>query len=382
MPPAAVYRDPCNGHFTHRQAVGCCPIEITAANRAVGANGNRTATLTGLLPTALQGAVSNADLAYFNVIDHRPDHAFNLGGADAAELVNAAKGGVISPGDAMAEMATRIPGAGAEDQNTLKSCISALESLVRIGHIGKSISDIKGNFVRMWALSVKKVKSLTGPVMVVDGSTMSLEDFESESGRKPKLSVERLTSEQHFDTAIYQFSLIAHATAVMPFEISTLFIFEVAHLLRIKHGEDFWVAQEYLIACLDLLDRGVCKAQDIPNYDRGIMLDDARRFAEKFMAVHAKKTDPLGAPFPSDKPSMKSWNGECQPCDSKANLCPFYNRNKAHDDPKKLDKNGKCIFRHLCNHWVTDKGPSGRCMAATHGWHNCTNPNKCDKALD
>ena len=37
-------------------------------------------------------------------------------------------------------------------------------------------------------------------------------------------------------------------------------------------------------------------------------------------------------------------------------------------------------YDHVCDQWVTDKGPKGRCLSAKHKRGECDNPNKCDQA--
>ena len=45
-----------------------------------------------------------------------------------------------------------------------------------------------------------------------------------------------------------------------------------------------------------------------------------------------------------------------------------------------LTAEGKCKYDHVCDQWVTDKGPKGRCLSAKHKRGECDNPNKCDQA--
>ena len=110
-----MYNDPCNGHFVHEQVRGKCPIEIATANRNV-TGGRRNATLGGVVPTSLQDTVSASDLAFLNVVDHTADVQFDFENGSVQEVLDAAKGGRINPGDAIAELAGRIPAAAGEDQ--------------------------------------------------------------------------------------------------------------------------------------------------------------------------------------------------------------------------------------------------------------------------
>ena len=374
MPPAWI--DPCNGHFTHELTRGKCPIEIAAANRVVNA-GRRSAAVGGILPSSLQDAVSTSDLAYLNTVDHTTDVGFDFGNATIQELFDSAKSGVINAGDAMAELGGRIPSAQAADQSTISHTISALENLVKVGHIIKNPSQIAGNYLRVWSITTKKMKQLSGPILVVEGNSFNIDGEGADSDKKSaKFTVDRMSTEPLFDACIYQWSLLVHTLGIMPLEISASFVFDTVHLLRIRHGEDFWTAQEYFIACLDLLDRKKVKADQVPNHDRGVMLSDARRFGEQFCNLANKAGKPR-----VEQVVPKEWNGECQPAsNSKVQPCPYFNTGKPHE-AKHLTSAGKCIFRHVCNHWVSDKGPGGRCESADHNWPKCDHPSKCDKKV-
>ena len=375
MPPAWV--DPCNGHFTHELTRGKCPLEIVSSNRLVNA-GRRSANVRGVLPTNLRDTVSATDLAYLNIVDHNTDVAFDFENASVQELFNAAKSGIVNAGDAMAELGGRIPAAAADVQSTIGHTISALENLVKVGQIVKNPNQVSGNFLRLWACVTKKMKRLSGPVVVVEGTTLTLEagETEGEKQRPAKFTVDRMLSERLFDACVYQWSLLTHTLGIMAFEVSASFVFDTCYTLRVRHSESFWTAQEYFIACLDLLDQGKVKADKVIEFDRSVMLADARRFGEMFEAKATRSG-------PSDKGgSSKRWNGECQPCDStKVAPCPYFNAGKEHD-PKHLGSSGKCVFRHVCNHWVSNKGPGGRCESPDHPRTKCDNPNKCDKRVE
>ena len=377
MPPA--YRDPCNGHFPHRQAVGCCPIEITNANRAQNADGLRSATVGTPVPSALSGAVTTQDLAYLNTADHTPDDGFDVQNSTVDDLVVAAQSGTVDAGTILGELARRIPGAAdADGRGVLTSSITAIKALIDTGVIQKSRAESNGNYLRLWGLSVKKVKLIDGPLTVIDAvGDAELTAMGAGSGattNKSKILLPRVATDTLFKMAVYQWSVLAHVYGIMQFEISSHFFFEVVFLLEVKHGKSFWTCQEYLIECLDLLDKKVCTASNVYTHDRNVMLSNAEKLGEAFAQHFARKSGE--APPTGGGGDARVWNGKFQPATSKANLCQAYNRNKAHDNPKYLTKDGACIFRHLCNRWVSDKGPSGKCLAADHGWHNCTNPNK------
>ena len=378
MPPAPVYRDPCNGQFPHRQQTGCCPIEIASANRAA-TGGVRPATIATPLPVGMSGAISTQDLAYLNTVDHTPDNSFDLANATIVNLMAAAQSGVVDAGTVMGELATRIPTADdADARNTLTQSVTALKALIDTGVIQKSRAESNGNYLRLWGLSVKRVKQIDGPLTVlepdskIESSIVSVGEGSATTNRS-KVLLPRLGSEMLFIMAVYQWTVLAHMYGVMTTEVSSHFIFEVVFLLIVKHKYSFWTAQEYLVECLDLLDKKVCTVDGVFSYDRNVMLTNAERLGAAFAGHFSRHQK--GTKF-QEGGADTIWNGKCQPCTSKANPCQSFNRNKPHDRVEHLNPDGTCKFRHVCSRWVTDKGPNGKCLATDHGWWNCNNPNK------
>ena len=73
----------------------------------------------------------------------------------------------------------------------------------------------------------------------------------------------------------------------------------------------------------------------------------------------------------------KQWNKRFA-TDPKCPACISYNLGVRHP-ANALTANGTCKYRHVCDHWVSDKGPGGICGSKAHTRANCDNPNKCDQ---
>eukprot|EP00316_Scyphosphaera_apsteinii_P021160 CAMPEP_0119333572 /NCGR_PEP_ID=MMETSP1333-20130426/85441_1 /TAXON_ID=418940 /ORGANISM="Scyphosphaera apsteinii, Strain RCC1455" /LENGTH=369 /DNA_ID=CAMNT_0007343669 /DNA_START=100 /DNA_END=1209 /DNA_ORIENTATION=- len=58
-------------------------------------------------------------------------------------------------------------------------------------------------------------------------------------------------------------------------------------------------------------------------------------------------------------------------------VCPAYNLNIAHN-PSLLKQDGTCMCDHICNKWVSNKGPGGKCGGA-HRRVDCDNPFKVEE---
>ena len=72
------------------------------------------------------------------------------------------------------------------------------------------------------------------------------------------------------------------------------------------------------------------------------------------------------------------WNGKSTA--SATSTCDAYNLSRDHQ-ARHLLPDGTCRYAHKCDKWVSDKGPSGKCLGA-HPRTKCTNPNRCDAKVE
>ena len=68
------------------------------------------------------------------------------------------------------------------------------------------------------------------------------------------------------------------------------------------------------------------------------------------------------------------WNGSFNT--KSAATCLTFNLGKKQHPSNCLNEKGGCKFNHICDAFVSDKGPKGRCGSDKHGRHNCDNPAK------
>ena len=72
------------------------------------------------------------------------------------------------------------------------------------------------------------------------------------------------------------------------------------------------------------------------------------------------------------------WNGKSTA--SATSTCDAYNLSRDHQ-ARHLLPDGTCRYAHRCDKWVSDKGPSGKCLGA-HPRTKCANPNRCDAKVE
>ena len=78
------------------------------------------------------------------------------------------------------------------------------------------------------------------------------------------------------------------------------------------------------------------------------------------------------------------WNGKFY-TKPEARPCFAFNNGEEHDH-RSLTADGTCKFAHVCDHWVSDQGPGGKCLGkkgtAGHARHACDNPSQCSDCLE
>ena len=79
-----------------------------------------------------------------------------------------------------------------------------------------------------------------------------------------------------------------------------------------------------------------------------------------------------------DTVTGKKWNDKDSPNANR--ICHTFNFKDAKHPAKHLYGDGCCKFKHVCMHWVSDKGKGGMCEG-DHPKYLCTNPNKCATAI-
>jgi len=387
MPPAPVYWDPCNGQLSHPQTKGSCPIEVTLNNAKV-TRGVRATTDLGVLPQAFADVLTPGDTAYLRQNDHTADLSFDLVTASHKEMMEAVTDGRVTVDSAVGSFIIRLThAADADERSEIRDYMSGLKEYRAIKGVTKTReSDVKGNLLYLWAAVAKYVQNMGGGVASTDGAPLIAEiekllAAESEGIQRavPRLSIIRLNTESKFDAALMQWSMMTHMVGVMNTAIQAKFLWSVAYLTRHHSDMDFWATQEYFVACLDLIDRKICTVENVADKDRNIMISTAIRLGcVQSGAVSGGNKSTIDA----SNPIKKTWNGSFKQntaANARVKPCPVYNGRPGQlHNSGILDKNGACVFRHVCNAWVDDKGSGGLCER-DHGRISgpCDNPHKC-----
>ena len=186
-----------------------------------------------------------------------------------------------------------------------------------------------------------------------------------------------------FSQALQLFILYGVQLAIFPFAAMSEFLLYVVHDTINKRGRPWQFAQELMLVMLKRIDdAGDLKKLNLLNivneahlntvYEEA--MESAKYFYPAiFRAYPGKGEDdvcPLaGAPDEAEIKYNGKWTRGAGPCS-------VFNTGGTHGKHV-LTAEGKCKYDHVCDHWVSDKGPKGRCLSTEHERGECDNPSKC-----
>lgn len=191
---------------------------------------------------------------------------------------------------------------------------------------------------------------------------------------------------------VHYFCAFVHAFGFEHIYTVVVFVNQVVYDTVLKLGYTWAFGFELLLVYLKELDlrqkAGLTMANVWESGAQDTFLTRARNEAVKrygssfvFFRTHGGnpgRRAPAGQPGPSreqaDKSGKVKWNGKDTPGAAKA-CFTFQFRGREHP-PGSLLPDGTCKFKHICDHWVSNKGPGGVC-GACHGRHECDSAHKC-----
>ena len=197
------------------------------------------------------------------------------------------------------------------------------------------------------------------------------------------LKLLRPMSYYQFSQALQLFILYGVQLAIFPCAAMSEFLLYVVHDTINKRGRPWQFAQELMLVMLKRIDdAGDLKKLNLLNivneahlntvYEEA--MESAKYFYPAFFRAYPGKGEddvcPLaGAPAEEEIKYNGKWTRGAGPCS-------VFNTGGTHGK-RVLTAEGKCKYDHVCDQWVSDKGPKGRCLSAEHERGECDNPSKC-----
>jgi hypothetical protein len=332
-------------------------------------------TCLALLPPICLRVLTRSVLDCMRAAARRPAPGapLDLTVLDLAALMLAARSGQCSYDDAVTDVTRRLNAATTQlEVNRLSAIVAQLDSLRSQGStsnagMADATSLLMGAYTFAYAHATRVVRLSRNTV--VAGVAESSTDGNPVS-RLQKTKILRPTTMEEFSEMLNMFIMVAHATGLVNCLVLTEFLRVVVYETIGLAKKPWTVAHELMLTYFEELETTSDTTLHLGNILQRGSLDTMMRRAEaRAQAEFPRIFRPPGQDFANGKFSR----------DPKAPPCHSFNNGKAHP-PTSLDDTGACKYRHVCNHWVTDKGPKGICGGA-HPRTKCTNPKKCDQPV-
>ena len=257
---------------------------------------------------------------------------------------------------------------------------------------GGSVSDDNGLLSWLWG-KVTHFVSDRGMQVRIEAAPSS----SSSSTNVMTTTVKRFTESRDFYEALNLYIMYVTALGVASAMVVTQFLQVTVYDPIRAFGKPWQVAHELLVIMLRRIEDSDGKltlgnCEDCAHSNE--VMTEAVLAAQKHYPTCMECTGPAeffrtrgGTPQGEQPNKPSKWNGKWTSTSKEA--CYFYNTRKAdgtmvrHDDtPAHIHPDGTCRRNHVCDQWVSNKGPGGRCMgsAGTSGHHRgtCDYPNRCD----
>ena len=388
----------CNGFGA---AAGCtgdattCPFITTVAANVLNLAKGTALVGTILLPLKIRRIFSTQVLATLSALSRKLHSAgeYDYDGKDFATIKADVISGAASKQGAIGHLAEQVSELSEEldlQQYTRKK--DSLEFQIKvIENLKASATDIKESLEGSYLFVLYKLSGIfsVGRQSVTSMSAGTCEPCDdtgsSSKGRSFSALLVRPKSQAHMYSLLNAFIATTHVLGQFNVLATTMFLEDVVYE-PVRNGELHWaVAFECVIIYLRMLE-----AQG--DIDLGFSLSDIHLRAGGIDAIRKEATDTAhciypaaffrahgGTPLHDRLDDSKHNDGVYEgtitgdtPTSKRG--CTAWNSGKPHLK-KHVGPDGKCVFKHACCQFVTDKGPNGQCLGtvgdAKHKRANC-----------
>ena len=354
----------------------CLFATRTAANlAALTVAGGVAINVVSLLPASYVRHLPTQVLRTLAAIARVPnaDGPPDLGAMTLTDLQECLASGRIEVNAYRAELSARLadPATAAAQVTRISAMLLGLQNNTVTANT-RVIDGINSYGVLGYLVAVASLIVNSGKRTYSSGTT-SASGSSSAGGGGASLSIRAPNSGSQFAELLMVWQTLAHAVgaanilATVPFlqqvvwdGISTLgLLWEQAYCLFIIYLE----AIEDSRGSLHLANVFAAGAQDTR----------LRAANKRYSEIFCQSCDDQDDKDKDRDKGSKKWNNKDSP--NANGVCKTYNFRDAEHPKQHLHKDGTCKFRHVCNQWVTGKGPGGMCEGEHPKWA-CNNPNK------
>ena len=386
------------------QCPGCaggaaCPFFTrTAANAAIvsgaalAAGAATTLSLANLLPLSFLRVLTRGTLDALRTVARRPPAGtpVDLSTMTEAQLIDAVQTGNTTYQDAIREISGRLPGATQVEVARLNAMQSTLTNMEKAGGNLGSVGELatNGSYLGAYTYAYAQAGRVarhgrTGDTASLDLLTLDNEEgSEVEKARSQSARIIRPKSATEFSDMLNSWIMICHATGLANVLITGAFLREIVYDGMSLQGLEWEVAHELFLVYLEALetstDATLTMATVFRRGSQDTHLQRAMLRTQEHFKTRIFRGGLGGGGQKRGADGDQKWNGSFNTKSS--SCCITYNLGRKDHPASVLNEAGSCRFNHICDHYVTDKGPKGQC-GGKHPRIKCNNPNKCDKPV-
>ena len=302
-------------------------------------------------------------------------------------LAAAVRDGTGSVDDAILELLRRgATGATAEAVRiqTLVTVLSTLGERARAA--GGRTSPLIGGFIFAYCHAARVVRREGANQGVIAEADERGGEARGSSGRAAA-AILRPKNISEFSAFLNAWVMICHTTGILNILVAGTFLNDVVFDILVRESHSWQVAHEVFLLYLELVELSPPEAGfTVSNvFLRAGAQDTMLRKATQRAAEYFRRAPGIGGDGGgsgggggSSGGAELQWNGKFNK--SSQNTCHTFNLSGAKHPKSSLRDGGGCIFNHICDAYVSDKGPKGTC-GGDHPRFQCQNPKRVQKPV-
>ena len=355
-----------------------CPFITGVATNVAAIAAGTALTIRNILPSYLVNYMGSKVLSVLVSLKKLPGvmGAYDFSGKSVPEVVTALTEGVCKISEAVIHATTlKVSGNNADKEkgNVLLEVIAAMKNHTNDTARSQGMGYYRYLF-HMLSNYVVKDEHGRGKFSMTGEAESS-----AEGGKSAKtVTVCLPRSEADFMCILNLFTLVGHATGIFNTLAFTPFLHEFILRSMSRHNMTWMMGYELLMVAFQHIEESTT-GKSFADIMEGSQ-DTLTRTAERqgtldFPGIFRTHGGIPGKPHAGGE--NVNWNGKFKKDASRA--CRAFNEGSKHTKDCLL-ADGTCKFAHVCNKWVSDKGPWGRC-GGDHKASQCDHPHKCDEPI-
>ena len=366
-----------------------CPLHKTVAENMtrVAAAAGGVISLMSLVPDRIMAVFTRPVLdGIASAVSRATTGAkpYDFSGKPPAQIVTAVFEGLVSFTEAGPQLlALQAASTEAKERENITSALQLLSTFSQLKQAPRGSTS--SYYLMIWALVSNYVMAADDRA-AVPGRAGSAEEHASSGGKLGDAGMtatsakikDPQTAEQFFEMLTW-FPVMTHALGICSVLVCVPFIDDVVHRGIRRQGHTWELSYCLLLVYLKHVELAASEDVHLGNiYNSGGQDTKIREAEEKARGVFgATFRTRRGEPRVVRENGKKEWNKAFNNS-STAVPCAAYN-NKADHEHKSLHGDGTCKYAHVCNQFVSDKGPGGQCRG-NHPRKDCDYP--LDKRLN